>query len=116
MVGARIAARRKELNMSQDELAKRMGYKSRSTINKIELGINDITQSKIAKFATVLDTTPADLMGWETDHENKENPTADEGDGVSKAKQELIGVIQNCPEDKVARLSAIIQLFLDGEH
>ena len=75
MLGARIAARRKELNMSQGELARRMGYKSRSTINKIELGINDITQSKIAKFAAVLDTTPAYLMGWEdvTEEQKKDN-------------------------------------------
>ncbi len=33
--------------MSQEELATKLGYKSRSTINKIEMGKNDITQSKI---------------------------------------------------------------------
>ena len=64
-IGTRIADRRKELEMTQEELATRMGYKSRSTINKIELGVNDIPQSKIAKFAEVLRTTPAYLMGWE---------------------------------------------------
>jgi repressor LexA len=57
--------RRKELGLTQEELARKMGYKSKSTINKIELGRNDIPQSKIAKFAEVLDTTPGRLMGWE---------------------------------------------------
>lgn len=63
-IGKNILNRRKELNLTQEELAIRMGYKSKSTINKIETGINDIPQSKIVKFAEVLQTTPADLMGW----------------------------------------------------
>ena len=64
---ARIRARREELNLSQEELAKRMGYKSRSSINKIEMGENDIPQSKVEAFARALNTTPAYLMGWEDD-------------------------------------------------
>lgn len=60
----RIKQRREELGMSQDELAKKLGYKSRSTIAKIEKGENDITQSKIAAFADALQTTPSYLMGW----------------------------------------------------
>lgn len=60
----RIRQRREDLGMSQDELAIRLGYKSRSTIAKIEAGENDITQSKIVKFAGVLKTTTAYLMGW----------------------------------------------------
>lgn len=64
-IGRNIADRRKELGLTQEELANRMGYKSKSTINKIELGINDIPQTKIVKFAEVLHTTPSILMGWE---------------------------------------------------
>lgn len=60
----RIRQRRQELNISQDELAQRLGYKSRSSINKIEKGENDIPQSKIIKFASALNTTPEFLMGW----------------------------------------------------
>ena len=56
-IGDRIKARRIELGLTQDELAKKLGYKSRSTINKIELNINDITQPKIIDFAAALDTT-----------------------------------------------------------
>lgn len=60
----RIRMRREELGMSQDELAKKLGYKSRSTIAKIEAGENDIAQSKITAFADALETTPSYLMGW----------------------------------------------------
>lgn len=64
-IGDRIKVRRMQLGLSQEELAAKLGYKSRSTINKIELGINDITQSKVASIAKALDTTPAYLMGWD---------------------------------------------------
>lgn len=61
----RIRSRREEISMSQDELAQILGYKSRSTIAKIEKGENDITQSKIVAFAKALKTSPAWLMGWD---------------------------------------------------
>lgn len=60
---ARIRSRREELGLSQEELAARMGYKSKSSINKIEMGVNDIPQSKVFAFAKALETTTAYLMG-----------------------------------------------------
>lgn len=59
----RIRTRREELGLSQKELALRMGYRSKSSINKIEMGINDIPQSKVIAFARALETTAAYLMG-----------------------------------------------------
>lgn len=64
-IGDRIRIRREELQMSQEELAKRIGYKSRSSINKIELGHYNLTQSKIKAIADALDTTPGYIMGWD---------------------------------------------------
>ena len=64
-IGKRIKDLRIELNMTQEELAARCGYKSRSTINKIELGINDIPQSKINTFARALNTTTSYLIGMQ---------------------------------------------------
>lgn len=61
-----IRNRRIQLGMTQDELAKKMGYKSRSTIAKIESGTNDIPQSKIVSFAKALNTTAGELMGTST--------------------------------------------------
>jgi transcriptional regulator with XRE-family HTH domain len=60
----RIRLRREELGLSQEELAIILGYKDRSTIAKIEKGINDLTQAKIVAFAEALKTTPQYLMGF----------------------------------------------------
>lgn len=75
-IGTRIKDRRIELGMSQDELAEKMGYKSRSTIAKIEKGVNDVVQTNIVKFAEILNTTTAYLMGWEETIEEKPVETA----------------------------------------
>ena len=64
-IGKRIKIKREELHMTQEELAAKLGYKSKTTIAKIENGTNDIVQSKVVAFASVLNTTPAYLMGWE---------------------------------------------------
>lgn len=72
-IGERIRKRRKELKMSQEELANLMGYTSRSTIAKIESGANDITQSTIVKFADVLNTSIKYLMDWDTDEDDNDN-------------------------------------------
>ena len=61
-IGANIKKRRYELRMSQQELADAMGYKTRSTIAKIESGENDISQKKLQKMATILDTTVETLI------------------------------------------------------
>lgn len=63
-IGSRIRNRREELSLSQDELGKRLGYKSRSSINKIELDQRSLTQSKIKAIADALETTPSYIMGW----------------------------------------------------
>ena len=69
-LGDRIRLRREELRMSQEELATRLGYKSRSTIAKIESGENDLTQSKIVAFAEALNTTAR----WLLDYDDSDTP------------------------------------------
>ena len=64
-IGSRIRNRREELGLSQDELGKRLGYTSRSSINKIELDQRNLRQSKIKAIAEALETTPAYIMGWD---------------------------------------------------
>lgn len=70
-----IKAKREELGISQDELAKLTGYTSRSSIAKIEKGTVDLPQTKIMLFAKALNTTPAYLMGWEEQKEAYSPPT-----------------------------------------
>lgn len=66
-----IKRRRKELKMTQDELAKLTGYSGKSMIAKIEAGQVDISQSKIVEFAKALKTTPSDLMGWDDEDDTR---------------------------------------------
>lgn len=54
---------REERGLSQEVLAEKVGYSDRSSIAKIEAGKVDLSQSKIAAFAAVLNVTPAQLMG-----------------------------------------------------
>lgn len=70
-IGDRIKARRLELDMSQDELARLVGYKSRSSINKIESDGRLLPQRKIMEIANALNTTPAYIMGWEESNESE---------------------------------------------
>ena len=94
-VGENILLMRKQLGLTQEELANKMGYKSKSTINKIELGINDIPQSKIVQFAEVLGTTPAHLMGW-----NEENKNPPEKIELSEGEKMLLNLFRQVPEDQ----------------
>ena len=95
----RVRMRREALGMSQEELAMRMGYSSRTSINKIENG-RPCSQKIIARLAEALNVSIPYLMGWE---EKEENPTAID-DGISEVKRELIDCIKKLPEDKVRML------------
>ena len=75
-IGKRIRRRREELGMTQEELADKLHYKSKTTIAKIENGTNDIVQSKVVEFAKALRTSPAYLMGW-IDIAEQNKPTAE---------------------------------------
>ena len=41
-LSTRVRLRREELGLSQEQLAQRMGYRSKSSITKLEKGVNDI--------------------------------------------------------------------------
>ena len=62
-LSTRVRLRREQLGLSQQELARRMGYRSRSSITKLEKGINDLPRAKLEELAAALSTTPAWLMG-----------------------------------------------------
>ena len=64
-IGEIIRNRREELKMTQEELAALVGYKHKTSINKIEAGKQKIMQDKILIFANALQFTPEQLMGWD---------------------------------------------------
>ena len=110
-VGENILMMRKRLGWTQEELAIRMGYKSKSTINKIEMGINDIPQSKIVQFAAVLGTTPAHLMGWNEDDE-RDSPSEY---NLTEGEQMLLDLFRRVPEDKQELVLQMIRVALGSQ-
>ncbi len=69
-LASRISSRRKELDMTQEELAKKLGYKTKSTICRIESGDNDIPLNRVDAFADALQVSRAYIMGWEGEDSN----------------------------------------------
>ena len=115
-IGDRIKQRREELNMSQDELSKKLGYESRSTINKIEKGTRNLTQAQIKPLADALETTPCFIMGWEEatkEDLEKWEKTYNQG-GKLKEEVDLIEEIQK-KHGKQAAEAAILYSQLDKE-
>lgn len=85
---------RQKVGLTQEELAKEIGYSTKTSISKIENDILDINQSTTIALARALKTTPSVIMGWE---EVEENVT-----------------IQNTPQEE-ALLSNYRQLNADGQ-
>lgn len=115
-IGSIIRSRRIELDMTQEELAKKLGYKSKSTINKIELGINDIPQSKIVQFANALDTTPSVLMGWveATPEVQKNNDIMADIIVRMRTDEDFLSVVEllnNLDSDQLASVKQMLKAF-----
>ncbi len=94
-IAERIKNRRIELGITQEELAQRLGYKGKSSINKIEKGVQDLPQKKIVAIAHALETTPEYIMGWEDDSAEDENYY------INDDAMELARFVMKNPEYKV---------------
>lgn len=79
-IGQRIKERRKELDMTADELGRRIG-KNRATVYRYENGdIENLPIDVLKPIAKALDIAPQYLMGWNIDTEatsKKTEPTVD---------------------------------------
>ena len=64
-IGDRIKQKRKELDLSQEALAKLAGYSDKSAISKFEHGGDDISMKQVKRLAKALGVSSAYLMGWE---------------------------------------------------
>jgi transcriptional regulator with XRE-family HTH domain len=60
-LGARLRQRREALDMSQQDIAKRMGRKQ-AAVSKWEVGDTNITVADFCRLAEILGTTPAELL------------------------------------------------------
>lgn len=92
-IGELIAKYRKEKGLSQEELANLLGYKSRTTINKIEKGQRDVPRNMIAQLSIILNVSPLDLLG-----ENEKSSTP-----LNK-REALSNMLENMTEKEIDEL------------
>lgn len=113
-IGERIKQRRIELGMSQEQLAHKLGYKSRSSVNKIELGAQNLTQPKIESIAKALDTTPDYIMGWDGSSKNKNRPLFRRGMYI-KLTDNIEEFLKKANEDRVNSLFNYMEYLLSQQ-
>lgn len=73
-LGETVKRIRKSKNMSQETFAESLGYKSATTINKIELGINDMGYDAIVRLISQYDVDVNDLFESNTKMDSKTKP------------------------------------------
>lgn len=91
--GRKLKEIRVSRGMSQEELAKALGYTNRSSINKIEIGRSSIPIEKIVKMAEILGVSPLDLFQEEpADMQVEEDGTrfVIEFQNLTKSNQALV--------------------------
>jgi transcriptional regulator with XRE-family HTH domain len=116
-IGERIKYRREELGLSQDELARRLGYKSRSSINKIENDASGLPQSKIVAIANALLTTPSYIMGWqETQQKNNSLTDITVRLRTDKDFADLVEDITKLDEIQLASVKQVVGAFLSAKN
>lgn len=108
-----IKLRRESLGLSQDALAEKVGYTSRSSIAKIENGDVDIPRSKIIAFADALKCSPMELMGWEDldESKEKEEPTTAP---LGAMENELLAKFSALPETAKQHVLQYLDLLTNG--
>lgn len=109
----RIRELRIRAGMSQDDLARAMGYKDRSMITKIESGKVDISQKKILSFARVLNTTPGYLMGWEEEKQRSIDLQRFNSQEQDPQIRIVSGMMENMSEDQKAQIVAIVRAVVN---
>ena len=116
-----------EKAMTQEELAKRAGYTSRSSINKIELGLVDLPQSKILAIANALGVSPTLLHGWDNSNsgvnngiignQNSNNTIIVEGkelEANGEIESELLALCKKMTVQQKAKLLTFATELLEG--
>lgn len=68
MIGNRIKTLREKLGLSQEELARRVGYTDRSSVAKVESGDVDIRAGKLKDWAMALGVSVGFLLGESTNN------------------------------------------------
>ena len=113
-IGERIKLRRKELGLTQTELAEKMGLTSKTTICKAETKDFNPTMDRVKEFAKALDTTPAYLMGWEDNSEEETKSRAQIHRDIAKRLREMEPKLTSEPNKKLT-ISSNGKIIVTGD-
>ena len=99
LLGKRIKLYREKANLTQEQLAEKIGINSRS-VSIIECGINFVTAETLSLIAQALDVTPKALFDFD-----------DEFTDTKTTKEKLLYLI-NQNEDKIETIYKIVKGYL----
>lgn len=111
-IGEKIKQARIAKGMTQEDLGEKLGYKSRSSINKIETGERDIPRSQLKKIAHILGVSPISLLGLDDEdtvniaQEDEKTSSVPEG-----TKDEFINAVMEMSEDEVRELRTFVHFL-----
>ena len=108
----RAKNRRKELGISQEEFAKKLGYAHKSSIAKIENGQSDLPLDKFKELAHALDIAPSELMGHD-DHYYIDEEARQLAEFLYKNEghRALFQAAQNVKPEDLALVKELIERF-----
>ena len=96
--GQRIRRKREEKNISQIELANRLGIKNQTMFKYEKDIITNIPSDMIEKIANILECSPAYIMGWDSENNSDEPHPSD----IEKAMELYKKYESLSPENQIA--------------
>lgn len=119
--GELIKQRRIELGMTQEELASKMGFKTKASISRLESNDRKLPLSKLKKMAMILDIRPSRLMGWDDDgleygdkyDKEYHHQKASEGIMLQGNLLEVLNVLPTLTDKELELVNGMLALLLE---
>lgn len=112
-IGNRIKLFRERNNMSQEELAKKLGYSSKASISNIEVGKANIPSEKMFDFAKALNCAVDDLIGTLDDEIEQTRYNAAEIVSQMSSMQNILKMLSTMDTEKIQQIEKIIKTFVE---
>lgn len=119
--GELIKQRRIELGMTQEELASKMGFKTKASISRLESNDRQLPLSKLEKMAMILNIPPSRLMGWDDDglefgdkyDKNYHHQKASDGITVQGNLLEVLNILPTLTDKELELVNGMLALLLE---
>lgn len=119
--GELIKQRRIELGMTQEELASKMGFKTKASISRLESNDRKLPLSKLKKMAMILDIPPSRLMMWDDDglelgdkyDKDYHHQKASEGIMVQGNLLEVLNALPTLTDKELELVNGMLALLLE---